>query len=382
MSTALYGRAFIGGEVRDRTLVTIDDDQIVAVREDVHPPADAALVEGVMVPGFIDMHVHGGDGADFMDASDEATARVASFHARHGTTAMAATTLSGSREATRDAVAAIARVSRLGPHTAAEICAIHLEGPYINVHRAGAQSVASIRPADIQEVAALLAQAPDLRWIITLAPELEGARALIEHFRDRVLFSIGHTAADYAEAAGALEWGASHFTHLFNAMTGVHHREPGTVGAALVSPSATAELIADGVHVHPAVLRIAATAMPRRIALVTDAVRAAGMPEGTYKLYEHEFSVKSGAARLVDGTLAGSVLTMQRAVQNMVELAGLPFEMVIPLATEVPARLLGVFNRKGKIAAGYDADLVVLSDRFSVERVLLRGREITMNDEG
>jgi N-acetylglucosamine-6-phosphate deacetylase len=381
MSTSLFGRAFIGGEVRDRTLIVIDDDQIADVRESVHPPDDADRIDGVIVPGFVDMHVHGGDGADFMDASDEAVARVASFHARHGTTSLAATTLSGSREAIRDAVASIAHVAKLRPRTAAEICGIHLEGPYINVHRAGAQHVASIRPADIHEVDVLLAQAPNLRWIITLAPELDGARALIEHFRDRVLFSIGHTAADYAEAAAALEWGASHFTHLFNAMTGVHHREPGTAGAALVSPSATAELIADGIHVHPIVLRIAATAMPKRIALITDAVRAAGMPDGTYKLYEHEFSVQGGAARLGDGTLAGSVLTMQRAVQNMVELAGLPFEMVIPLATEVPARVLGIFDRKGKIAAGYDADLVVLSSRFEVERVWLRGHGLTMNDE-
>jgi len=376
MTTTLYGRAFTGGEIRDRTMIVIDDDAIAAVTDGTHPPADAVHVDGVIVPGFIDVHVHGGDGADFMDASDEAVARVASFHARNGTTTLAATTLSGSREAIRDAVAAIARVAKLCPNTAAEIRGIHLEGPYINAHRAGAQNAASIRPADIHEVAALLAQAPSLRWIITLAPELEGARALIEHFRDRVLFSIGHTAADYAETVGGLESGASHFTHLFNAMTGVHHREPGAAGAALVSPDATAELIADGIHVHPAMLRLAATVMPKRVALITDAVRAAGMPDGTYKLYEHDFSVKDGAARLGDGTLAGSVLTMQRAVQNMVELAGLPFDMVVPLATEVPARLLGVSDRKGKIAAGYDADLVVLSPRFDVERVFIRGHEL------
>jgi N-acetylglucosamine-6-phosphate deacetylase len=374
MSITLYGRAFIGGEIRNDTSIVIEGDQIAAV--DGLRTRPTLEVPGVIVPGFIDMHVHGGDGADFMDGSDEAAARVASFHARNGTTAMAATTLSGSREAIRDAVAAITHVAKLCPKTCAEICAIHLEGPYINIHRAGAQNVASIRPADIHEVDALLAQAPNLRWIITLAPELDGARGLIEHFRDRVLFSIGHTAADYAEAVAALEWGASHFTHLFNAMTGVHHREPGTAGAALVSPHATAELIADGIHVHPAVLRIAASAMPRRIALITDAVRAAGMPDGKYKLYEHEFSVSAGAARLGDGTLAGSVLTMQRAVQNMVELAGLPFEMVIPLATEVPARILGVSDRKGRIAKGYDADLVVLSPRFEVERVFVRGHEL------
>jgi N-acetylglucosamine-6-phosphate deacetylase len=376
MTVTLFGRVFTGGALQDRTSVVIQDEQIVAVSEGLVSSDEVIEVEGVVIPGFIDMHVHGGDGADFMDATDEAVARVAYFHASNGTTAMAATTLSGSREAIRDAVAAIARVAQLRSASGAEICGIHLEGPYINTHRAGAQNAASIRPADIHEVEALLAQAPTLRWIITLAPEIEGARGLIEHFRDRVLFSIGHTAADYAEAVVALEWGASHFTHLFNAMTGVHHREPGAAGAALVSPDATAELIADGIHVHPAVLRIATSAMPRRIALITDAVRAAGMPDGTYKLYEHEFSVSGGAARLADGTLAGSVLTMQRAVQNMVELAGLPFEMVIPYATEVPARILGISDRKGKIAVGYDADLVVLSPKFDVERVFVRGNEL------
>jgi N-acetylglucosamine-6-phosphate deacetylase len=376
MTLTLYGRAFVNGAVRDGMSVVMQDEQIVAVSDRLLQAGNVIEVQGVVVPGFIDMHVHGGDGADFMDATDEAVARVASFHAQHGTTAMAATTLSGSREATRDAVAAIARVAHLRPNSGAEMCGIHLEGPYINIHRAGAQNVASIRPADIHEVDALLAQAPELRWIITLAPELDGARGLIEHFRDRVLFSIGHTAADYAEAVAGMEWGASHFTHLFNAMTGVHHREPGTAGAALVSPQATAELIADGIHVHPAVLRMAAAAMPKRIALVTDAVRAAGLPDGTYKLYEHDFSVADGAARLGDGTLAGSVLTMQRAVQNMVELAGLPFEMVIPLATEVPARLLGIWDHKGWIAPGYDADLVVLSPKFDVERVFVRGHEL------
>jgi N-acetylglucosamine-6-phosphate deacetylase len=270
----------------------------------------------------------------------------------------------------------IARVAR-SARQAAEICAIHLEGPYISAKRAGAQNVGSVRPADILEVGNLLNEAPHLRWMITVAPEIEGVHALIEHFRGRVIFSIGHTAADYGEAVAALEWGATHFTHLFNAMTGMHHREPGVVGAALVSTSATAELIADGIHVHPAVLRIATLAMPNRIALVTDAVRAAGMPEGKYKLYEHEFSVSAnGAARLGDGTLAGSTLTMLHAVQNMVELAGLPIEMVIPLASEVPARILGIADRKGRIAAGFDADLVVLTPKFEVSRVFVRGREL------
>ena len=373
----LWGRAFVGGSIRERTLITIEDGQIGEIREFAQAPADATRIADLIVPGFIDVHVHGGDGADFMDGADEAAGRVSSFHARNGTTAMAATTLSGSRADLRAAVASIARASK-SARQASEICAIHLEGPYISAKRAGAQNVESIRPADIQEIGALVNEAPHLRWIITVAPEIEGVRALIEHFRRQIVFSIGHTSADYSDAVAALEWGASHFTHLFNAMTGMHHREPGVVGAALVSAAATAELIADGIHVHPAVLRIATLAMPNRIALVTDAVRAAGMPEGKYKLYEHEFSVtSSGAARLSDGTLAGSTLTMQRAVQNMVELAGLPIELVLPLATEVPARILGIGDRKGRIAAGYDADLVVLSPKFETSRVFVRGRELT-----
>jgi N-acetylglucosamine-6-phosphate deacetylase len=293
----------------------------------------------------VDMHIHGGDGADFMDGSDEANRRIVRYHARNGTTALAATTLSSSVADLDTAVKAIATTAADAP-SGAEICAIHLEGPYINRKNAGAQDPASIRPADIHEITSLMAAAPRLKWVITVAPEIEGARALIDHFRNRVLFSIGHTSGDFADAVAALGWGACHFTHLFNAMTGMHHREPGVVGAALVSVDATAELIADGVHVHPAVMRVATTLLPHRVALVTDAIRACGLPEGQYKLYGYDVTVSDGTARLANGTLAGSVLTMARAVQNMVELAGLPIETVIPLATEVPARILGIADRK------------------------------------
>jgi N-acetylglucosamine-6-phosphate deacetylase len=371
----LHGRAFVDGALRDDMLISIDEQVIVDVAQTTHVPADAERVHGIIVPGFIDVHVHGGDGADFMDADEDSTARILGFHALHGTTALAATTLSASRGDLQNAVETIARISAERAD-GAEIVAVHLEGPFINVDRAGAQDRASIRIADIHEMAALIAEAPRLRWIVTIAPELEGARGLIEHFRDRVLFSIGHTSADHAAAVAALEWGAAHFTHLYNAMTPLHHRDPGVVGAALNAVDATAELIADGVHVHPAALRIAVQAMPHRIALVTDAMRACGLVEGTYKLYDYEVTVADGAARLADGTLAGSVLTMSDAVKNMVELAGLPVELVIPLATEVPARIANVADRKGKIEMRYDADLVVMNDKFGVERVWARGREV------
>lgn len=370
----LYGRAFVHGAIRDDTLITIRDGVIAEVVQTMRPPADAERIADLIVPGFVDAHIHGGDGADFMDGSHEANAKILSFHARHGTTALAATTLSGAKQDLQHAVKAIAR-SAHATAAGAEICAIHLEGPYINLERAGAQDRGSIRPADIQEIAALIGEAPRLRWMITLAPEIGGAKPLIEQFRDRVLFAIGHTSADYSEAVAAIEWGAAHFTHLFNAMTGMHHREPGVVGAALVSTTATAEVIADGIHVHPAVLRVATIAMPHRVALVTDAIRACGRPNGEYKLYGSDVYVTEGVARLSNRTLAGSLLTMNRAVQNMVELAGLPIESVLPMATEVPSRILGVSDRKGRIEPRYDADLVVLTPKFDVARVWVRGEE-------
>ncbi len=372
----IHGRAFLRGAIQDDTLITLRDGLITEVVQVSPRPANAAGTDGLIVPGFIDLHIHGGDGADFMDGDVDANARILAFHARNGTTALAATTLSGSQHDLKHAVAAITKTKRAAPR-GAQICAIHLEGPYINLHRAGAQDRPSIRSADIQEIASLLEEAPPkFRWIITLAPEIAGAQALIEQYRSRILFSIGHTSADYSEAVAALGWGATHFTHLFNAMTGMHHREPGVVGAALVSTDATAELIADGIHVHPVVLRIATMTMPNRIALVTDAIRACGLPEGKYRLYDSEVTVVEGAARLNTGTLAGSVLTMARAVQNMVELAGLPVHTVIPLATEVPSRILGVSDRKGKLDAGYDGDVVVLSPKFAVERVFVAGEPI------
>ncbi|HYK01360.1 MAG TPA: N-acetylglucosamine-6-phosphate deacetylase [Thermoanaerobaculia bacterium] len=371
----LYGRAFIDGALRDDVLVSIDDQVIVDVARTTHVPVTAERIGGILVPGFVDVHVHGGDGADFMDAHEEATSRILGFHAQHGTTALAATTLSASRGDLQNAVETIARVSGDNPG-AAEIVGIHLEGPFINATRAGAQDRASIRIADIHELAALITEAPRLRWIVTVAPEMEGARGLIEHFKDRVLFSIGHTSADHATAVAAIDWGACHFTHLYNAMTPLHHRDPGVVGAALTAVDATAELIADGVHVHPAAMRIAVQAMPHRIALVSDAMRACGLSDGTYTLYDYEVTVADGAARLTDGTLAGSVLTMGGAVKNMIELAGLPLETVIPLATEVPARIAAVADRKGKIERRYDADVVALNERFEVERVWARGHEV------
>lgn len=375
MQNVLRGRAFVRGQFHDDCVITIDNQSIGDV------VIGASTLEshggdGVILPGFVDVHVHGGGGADFMDGTREAVDTVTAFHARHGTAALAATTLSASRENITQAIRAVADSQKRLHHEAAEIAGVHLEGPYLNPKRSGAQDRGSIRQADLHELDEWLHMAPRLRWMMTVAPEVEGVLPLLEKHRREVLFSIGHTEANLAEALQAVQLGARHYTHLFNAMPPLHHREPGVVGAALISPECTVELIADGIHLHPVLLQTVARMMPDRVVLVTDAMRAAGLRDGTYKLHQYDVTVADGAARLSNGALAGSTLTMIRAVQNMVELAGLPLQQVIPLATENPARLLQIEMRKGKIEIGYDADLVVISPRFEIRRVFLRGREI------
>jgi N-acetylglucosamine-6-phosphate deacetylase len=210
---------------------------------------------------------------------------------------------------------------------------------------------------------------------MTIAPELEGALSLVERFRGEVAFCAGHTSAGFAEMLEACERGVAHATHLLNAMTPFQQREPGVLGALAVTEGLTAEIIADGIHLHPVVLQICVRLLGERLALVTDANRAAGAPDGSYALGGRAIVVEAGIAR-TDGALAGSTLTMDRAVRNMVELAGIHLEQVVPMATAIPAGILGVADRKGKIEEGHDADLVVMSPRLEVRRVLARGVEV------
>lgn len=373
---SISGRAFVNGKFHDDCLISFERDVISDVK--IGSATEGPGTSGLILPGMIDVHVHGGGGADFMDGTTEAVDTVTRFHARHGTAAMAATTLSASHEEIARALRVIQKGYERPSSDGAEIEGVHLEGPYLNPKKSGAQDRVSVRPPDLRELEEWIALAPEPRWIVTFAPEVEGGWSLQEKFRHEVLFSIGHTEATYAQSLEAVQRGARHFTHLFNAMPPFHHRDPGVVGAALVSLDSTVELIADGVHLHPVILQTMARLMPERLVLVTDAMRAAGMPDGRYRLHGYEVTVSEGAARLENGALAGSTLTMIRAVQNMVELAGLKLEQVIPLATEIPARLLRLEKRKGRIEIGYDADLVVITPRFEIQRVFLRGQELRL----
>jgi N-acetylglucosamine-6-phosphate deacetylase len=314
------------------------------------PPARETtdLTGHLVVPGFIDLHVHGGDGGDFMG---EDIAAAVAYHARHGTTRLLATTVTAPPDALLDAVRTIAASGD------PRILGIHLEGPWLSDRRRGAQDPAALRAPDPRELEALLGAGP-VR-LVTLAPELPGALDLVARVVGAgAVASLGHTDATYDEAIAAIDAGARHATHTFNGMRELHHREPGVVGAVLDRDEVTCELIADGHHLHPAVVRLVTRAKrPERVTFVTDAIDAAGRPDGDYRLGAVPVTVRGGRATTGDGHLAGSTLTLDIAVRNAVAW-GIPLPDALAMASTVPAGVLGL--RKGRIAPGYDADLTIL----------------------
>jgi N-acetylglucosamine-6-phosphate deacetylase len=323
----------------------------------------------VLAPGFLDLHVHGGGGASFHSPDPAAARAAAAFHLAHGTTGLLATTLVAAPAPLRAIVAALAEAAAEEPG----ILGIHLEGPYMNPARPGALSAGDMRAPDPEEAEALRAAGP-VR-MISLAPELPGAEALTRRLTaEGVVVAMGHSDATYVQARAVIDAGARHAIHLFNAARPLHHREPGILGAVLEDPGVSCEVIADGHHLHPATIRVAVAAKgAARVALVTDAMEAAGMPPGRYRLADADVDVAEGRATLAGSdTLAGSVLTMERAVAGAVAF-GVPLPDAIGMATAVPARVLGLEARKGLVEPGLDADLVVLDPEALTVRGVLRG---------
>lgn len=339
-------------------------------------PVDEAAIEGaeVVIPGFVDLHVHGGGGADFMDGR-AAAARVASTHARFGTTALLATTLTAPPTDIERALRDLAPLVRERPIGTARLLGVHLEGPFIHPDRLGAQPPFA-REGDIDEVRRLHAIAP-IR-VVTLAPERSRNLELVTALSALgVRVQIGHSNASYEDVELALAHGASGFTHLFNAMSPLQHRSPGVVGAALAL-ARHAEIIPDLVHAHPGAIRAALRAIPGLYG-VSDASAGAGMPDGQYWLGPQSVCKCLGAMRLADGTLAGSALTMDQALRNFLALGLSLSEASSRLAT-VPARYLGLRGR-GMIEPGAWADLVILDRERRVSRVLVEGEDIAVADE-
>ncbi|HBY56411.1 MAG TPA: N-acetylglucosamine-6-phosphate deacetylase [Candidatus Atribacteria bacterium] len=335
-----------------------------------------------VMPGFIDLHVHGGGGADVMDGEYEAIRKVAATHARFGTTAFLPTTLTMPKDKIIKSLQSIKEAKLKGTGTAA-ILGIHLEGPYINPEKKGAQNEEGIMPLSKNEFLELNQASGYLIRLVTLAPEMPGAIDFIRWLhRKNIIISAGHTNVTYQKMQEAIQVGLTHVTHLFNAMRGLHHREPGIVGAALSDSRLTVEVIADGIHIHPIILKmIYQMKGSEKIVLVTDAIRAACLEEGNYDLGGKEVIVVRGQAKLGDGTLAGSVLTKNQAVHNMVAQAGISLLEAVQMSTYNPAKCLGTEYRKGSLEPGKDADIVILNQDFEVELTMVSGQVIFRKED-
>lgn len=368
--TVLSGAHLVTPEgVLDRGWVRISGDWIAEV--------GTGAAEGAVefpgcwvVPGFVDVHCHGGGGAAFDDAEPEQVATAVRTHRAHGTTTLLASLVSAPVDALVERVSALRGLVEDGL-----LGGIHLEGPFLSATRCGAHDPAVLRPPEPDAVERLVRAGRGALRMVTLAPELEHATTAIRTLADSgVIAALGHTDATFEQVEPAVDAGATVATHLFNGMRPLHHREPGAVAALLDDERITVELIADLVHVHPAVLKLAAQhAGADRTALVTDAISATGAGDGTVRLGDLEVTVADGVPVLADGALAGSTLTADAAFRNLVRSCGMTVPEAVAASASTPAALLGLHDR-GAIRPGTVADLVVLDDELQVQQVVRAGR--------
>ena len=326
-----------------------------------------------VIPGFIDAHIHGAMGDDVMDADPAGLARIAAYLPAEGTTSFLATTMTGARSAIEAALATAADHDTAPGQ--AEMLGVHLEGPFVNPAKAGAQPAEHIADPDIAAFDAWQAASGGRIRVVTLAPEQPGGAVLVAHLAERgVRASIGHSACNAAQAEAAIAAGANRGTHLFNAMDGLHHRTPGAAAALLTNPAARSEIIADGLHVSPAMVKLAYRAAGAgRLMAITDAMRAKGLGDGEYELGGQPVTVKNGEARLADGTLAGSVLTFDSAFRNLRAFTGCDMRAAMGMTSATAAADLGLADRKGQLAPGFDADIVVLDGDGQLRLTVVRG---------
>lgn len=390
MGWVLAGRVARGRSEIARGWLEVEEAEVLAVAPGP-PPPDRTVVdvgEGLIAPGFVDLHVHGGAGHTLSGATPAVVAEeleaIAAFHATHGTTALVATTVTEGPARLLAAAAGVALVRRRtgsAPAEAArraEVLGLHLEGPWLAPSRAGAQTPEDLRRPSVAEFDELMAAAEGALRIVTIAPELEGGTAFVRHVAERgAVVSVGHTEANYEEVRRAIAAGARHLTHAGNAMAGIDRRRPGPLVAALLDPAVTLEVIADGLHVHPGLLQLLAAVAGPRLVLVTDAIAAAGAADGRYRLGRLDVVVEGGRASLADrpDTLAGSTLTMERAVRTL-HRAGVGLPEALFAASGAPAAVLGLEGHKGCLSPGADADLVVLDEQLDVVATVVGGRVV------
>jgi len=345
------------------------DARITAIEGEPRDPVGNG--DDIVLPGFIDLHVHGGGGRDVMEGGD-ALSVIGRTHARHGTTSLLATTMTAPKRDIERALSGVAAAMEHRAEHGSRVLGVHLEGPYINPGKLGAQPNYT-RDGLIDEIDGFHAQAAIK--VLTLAPEVHGHMDLIGELVTRAIrVQLGHTLGSYEDGVEALKRGATSFTHLFNAMTGLHHREPGIVGAALAHAE-YAELIPDLLHVHPGAIKAALRAIPK-LYCVTDSTAAAGMPDGNYKLGRHTVTKCLGGVRLPDGTLAGSTLTLDEALRNLVSL-GLDMDDAARRLSTYQAEMLGLTDR-GELKVGSHADIVVFDRNLQLKAVFVEGERIAL----
>ena len=383
--TAIYAsRILTPQEELLDAVILVEGGRITAIghRDEVKIPEGAVdyVASGMtVVPGFVDVHIHGAGGHDVMEATPAALDCITSTVARHGTTSILATTVTAPVDETCKSLEGIAQYIRSHEQQentglAAEILGIHLEGPFISKTRRGVHPSDSITRPSIEILDKFRAASDGLIRILTVAPEIPGALDLIRAaVTNGIVAAIGHTDADYEQARAAIQAGARHAVHFYNAMRPFSHRDPGVIGAVLTEPDVTAEIIADGIHVAgPAIQVLLGTKGFDTVLLASDGTAATGMPDGHFRLGNFEVTVKDGVCRNSEGKLAGSTLTLDRALRYIVSL-GVPLIDALRMATILPARRLGLAGKKGIIAIGADADLVVLTPDLRVAGVMTRG---------
>ena len=376
------GTVMTPSEAIEKGVVVFEDGKITAVgqRNRVKVPRSARVIDAsgkIVAPGFVEIHVHGGRGRDIMDASYEAVKYIAKFLVSHGTTSFVPTTVSAPRSDLLRAVKAVKTAIKKGTD-GAEVLGAHLEGPYINLEKRGAHDADYVRLPSLDEFEEIWEASNHAVKIVTLAPELEGSKMLIQRLRELgIVASIGHSNATYTQAVDAMKRGVRHATHVFNRMSGFDPREPGVVGAVLVHDELTAELICDSIHVHPAAMSLLTRVKgSKKVVLVTDAIRAAGMPDGEYALGKQRIIVKDGVSRLESGDFAGSTLTMDRAVRNIMRLVGTPLQTAVKMATINPAAVVNVDENKGSLELGKDADIVIIDKEVNVYVAIVKGNVV------
>lgn len=378
MPTLLTNASLLDADGRRDGWVLIDGDRIAATGlsgVDVPPPAATTIDLGgrTVTPGFIDLHGHGGGGAAFDNGAEEIDTALA-VHRAHGTTRSVISLVANPLVDVRESLALVASLAEADP----TIVGSHLEGPFLAIGRRGAHAPEFLREPDPQTIQGLIDAGRGTIRQVTIAPELPGALDAVRQFVDAgLVVAIGHTEADEHVARAAFDAGATLVTHVFNAMPGIHHRDPGPIAAAFDDDRVSLELVADGVHVHPSVVQMVFRAAPHRVALVTDAMAAAGGADGHYRLGSLNVDVRGGIAHLAGtSTIAGSTLTQDAALRLAVTVAGVHESAAVEALTRTPACVLGRDQEWGSLAAGYAADLVVLDAGWRVERVWAAGAEI------